>query len=243
MKVRIKLEYDGSNYSGWQLQVGQDSIQARLEAALERIFASHVRVRGSGRTDAGVHALGQVAAFELPRDFDLDELKRAMNALLPPDIAIIEAGAASGDFDPRRDARLRAYEYRVLNRDRRSVFDYRYAWLVPSPLNLDAMNEAAGRLIGEHDFASFRSLGSEETTTLRRVYVSAWRRDRDCFIYRVEAGSFMRHMVRTMVATMVEAGRGKLAPAQVTALIEARDRSLAPASAPPQGLFLIEVRY
>jgi tRNA pseudouridine38-40 synthase len=243
MKVRIKLEYDGSNYSGWQLQVGQDSIQARLEAALERIFASHVRVHGSGRTDAGVHALGQVAAFELPRDFDLDELKRAMNALLPPDIAIIDATAASGDFDPRRDARLRAYEYRVLNRDRRSVFDYRYAWLVPSPLNLDAMNEAAGRLIGEHDFASFRSLGSEETTTLRRVYVSEWRRDRDRFIYRVEAGSFMRHMVRTMVATMVEAGHGKLAPGQVTALIEARDRSLAPASAPPQGLFLIEVRY
>jgi len=243
MKVRIKLEYDGSNYSGWQLQVGQDSIQARLEAALERIFASHVRVHGSGRTDAGVHALGQVAAFELPRDFELDELKRAMNALLPPDIAIIDATAASGDFDPRRDARLRAYEYRVLNRDRRSVFDYRYAWLVPSLLNLDAMNEAAGRLIGEHDFASFRSLGSEETTTLRRVYLSEWRRDRDRFIYRVEAGSFMRHMVRTMVATMVEAGHGKLAPGQVTALIEARDRSLAPASAPPQGLFLIEVRY
>lgn len=243
MKIRIKLEYDGSNYSGWQLQVGQDSIQARLEAALERIFARQVRVYGSGRTDAGVHALGQVAAFDLPRDFPPDELKRAMNALLPPDIAIIEASAVSDDFDPRRDASLRAYEYRVLNRERRSAFDYRYAWLVPSPLNFGAMNEAARRFVGEHDFTSFRSLGSEENTTLRRVYVSEWRRDGEHLCYRVEASSFMRHMVRTMVATMVEVGRGKLAPEQVTALIEARDRSLAPASAPPAGLFLIEVRY
>ncbi len=243
MKIRIKLEYDGSNYSGWQMQIGQDSIQARLEAALDRIFSRQVRVHGAGRTDAGVHALGQVASFDLPRDFQPDELKRAMNALLPPDIAIIEASAVSNDFDPRRDARLRAYEYRVLNRDRRSAFDYRHAWLVPWPLSLGAMSEAARRFIGEHDFASFRSLGSEETTTIRRVYMSEWRRDGERFCYRVEASSFMRHMVRTMVATMVEVGRGRLAPAQVTALIEARDRSLAPASAPPAGLFLVEVRY
>jgi tRNA pseudouridine38-40 synthase len=243
MKIRTKLEYDGSNYSGWQLQVGQDSIQARLEAALAQIFSRDVRVYGAGRTDAGVHALGQVAAFDLPRDFPPDELKRAMNALLPPDIAIIEASVVSDDFDPRRDARLRAYEYRVLNRDRRSPFDYRYTWLMPSHLNLGAMNEAARRFIGEHDFASFRSLGSEETTTVRRIDVSEWRRDGDRLIYRVEASSFMRHMVRTMVATMVEVGRGRLAAEQVTALIDARDRSLAPASAPPQGLFLMEVRY
>lgn len=243
MKIRIKIEYDGSNYSGWQFQVGPDSIQARLEAVLERIFLRNVRVHGSGRTDAGVHALGQVAAFELPRHFEPDDLRRAMNALLPPDIAIIEATAVSDDFDPRRDARLRAYEYRVLNQDRRSAFDFRYAWLVPPPLDLGAMNAAARRFIGEHDFTSFRSLGSDEKITVRRVYVSAWSRDGNRLVYRVEASSFMRHMVRTMVAAMVEAGRGKLAPAQVTALIEARDRSLVPASAPPCGLFLVEVRY
>jgi tRNA pseudouridine38-40 synthase len=243
MKIRIKIEYDGSNYSGWQLQNGQDSIQARLEAALERIFVRTVRVHGAGRTDAGVHALGQVAAFELPRPFEPNALKRAMNSLLPPDIAIIEAVAASDDFDPRRDAHLRAYEYRVRNQDRRSAFDFRYAWLVSAPLDLVAMNAAARRFIGEHDFASFRSLGSDETTTLRRVYLSEWRRDGDRLLYRVEASSFMRHMVRTMVATMVEAGRGRIAPAQVAALLQARDRALAPASAPPCGLYLIEVRY
>jgi tRNA pseudouridine38-40 synthase len=243
MKIRITLEYDGSNYSGWQLQAGQDSIQAQLEAVLEQIFSQKIRVHGSGRTDAGVHALGQVAAFDLPRQFAPADLKRAMNSLLPPDIAIIEAAAASDNFNPRRDARLRVYEYRVINRDRRSAFDFRYAWLVPAPLELAAMNAAARQFLGEHDFAAFRSLGSEEKTTLRRVFVSEWKRDGNRFVYRVEASSFMRHMVRTMVATMLAVGRGKLAPVQVTALIEVRARALAPASAPPCGLFLVEVRY
>jgi tRNA pseudouridine38-40 synthase len=243
MKIRVTLEYDGSNYSGWQMQAGQDSIQARLEAVLERIFSQKIRVHGSGRTDAGVHALGQVAAFDLPRQFPPADLKRAMNSLLPPDIAIIAAASVPDDFDPRRDARLRVYEYRVISRDRRSAFDFRYAWLVPAPLELAAMNAAARLFLGEHDFAAFRSLGSEEKTTLRRVFVSEWTRDRDRFVYRVEASGFMRHMVRTMVATMVAAGRGKIAPAHVTALIEARERALVPASAPPCGLFLVEVRY
>lgn len=243
MKIRITLEYDGSNYSGWQLQAGQASIQARLEAALEQIFLQKIRVHGSGRTDAGVHALGQVAAFDPPRHFDPNDLQRAMNSLLPPDIAIVDAQMASDDFDPRRDARLRAYEYRVINRDRRSAFDFRYAWQVSAPLEFAAMNAAARRFIGEHDFAAFRSLGSDEKTTLRRIFVSEWSREGNRFVYRVEAISFMRHMVRTMVATMIAVGRGKLAPAQVTDLIEARDRSLVPASAPPGGLFLVEVRY
>ncbi len=243
MKIRITVEYDGSNYSGWQLQAGQDSIQARLEAVLEQIFMDKIRVHGSGRTDAGVHALGQIAAFDLPRHFAPATLKRAMNSMLPPDIAIVDAAVASDDFDPRRDARVRVYEYRVLNRDGRSAFDFRYAWQVPTPLDLSAMSAAARRFIGEHDFASFRSVGSKEKTTVRRVYVSEWSRDQDRFTYRVEASGFMRHMVRTMVATMVAVGRGKLTPADVTALIEARERSQAPASAPPGGLFLVEVRY
>jgi tRNA pseudouridine38-40 synthase len=243
MKIRIILEYDGSNYSGWQLQAGQDSIQARLEAVLERVFSQKVRVHGSGRTDAGVHALGQVAAFELPRQFAPDELMLAMNALLPLDIAIIAAAAIGDDFDPRRDARRRVYEYRVINCERRSAFDFRYAWRVPAPLDLAALNSAARRFVGEHDFAAFRSLGSEEKTTVRRVFASEWSREGNRFVYRVEASAFLRHMVRTMVATMIAVGRGRLAAAQVTTLIEARDRALVPASAPPCGLFLVEVRY
>lgn len=243
MKIRLILEYDGSNYAGWQLQAGQDSIQGRLEAVLERIFGQKIRVHGSGRTDAGVHALGQVAAFDLPRPFAPEELHRAMNALLPPDIAIVEAAAAPAEFDPRRDARLRAYEYRVINQDRRSAFDFRYAWQVAGPLDRAAMRAAARRFIGTHDFAAFRSLGSDEKSTVRSVFSSEWRCDGKHLAYRVEASGFLRHMVRTMVATMVAVGRGKLAPAQVTALIESRDRALAPALAPAAGLFLVEVRY
>ncbi len=243
MQIKLTLEYDGTNYSGWQYQSAQDSIQARIESALERIFAEKVRVRGAGRTDAGVHALGQVASFALPRAFDPAELERALNALLPPDVVVRAAHPAGDDFDPRRDARLRVYEYRVLNQACPSAFEYRYSWLVRDELDLDAMNEAARRFVGEHDFAAFRTLGSEVKSTIRRVQLSRWSRNAALLTYRIEANGFLRHMVRTMVAAMVEAGRGRLEPASVTRLIAGRDRALAPAAATPAGLFLVEVRY
>ena len=247
MQVRLKLEYDGTNYSGWQMQSGQDSIQARLEEALARILGTPVRVRGAGRTDAGVHARGQVAAARLPRAFDPAELARALNAILPADIVVLEAAAADEAFDPRRDARLRIYEYRVLNQPLRSAFERNSAWLVREPLDIGAMNAAAGAFAGEHDFAAFRSLGSAEKTTMRRVEVSRWRRDDERLVYRVEASAFLRHMVRTMVAAMVEVGRGKSPgrpPADtIAALLLSRDRALAPAPAPAAGLYLVEVRY
>lgn len=243
MQVRFTLEYDGANYSGWQLQSGQDSVQARIEAALAQVFGEKIRVYGAGRTDAGVHALGQVASARLPRAFEAAELKRALNALLPPDIAVLDAAEAPADFDPRRAARSRLYEYRVLNRPCRSAFEYRYAWFVPKPLDLAAMNAAAGRFIGEHDFAAFRTLGSDEKTTVRRVYASEWRADGTLLTYRVEATAFLRHMVRTMAAVMVEVGRGRLEPGQVSELLLSRDRALAPAAAPACGLFLLAVRY
>ena len=243
MQFRLTLEYDGANYSGWQLQAGPDSIQARIEAALMQLFGSMIRVRGAGRTDAAVHARGQVAAFIAPRAFEAAELKRALNALLPPDIAVREAAAVDDSFDPRRDARSRSYEYRVLNRQWRSAFEFRYAWLVRDALDDAAMNAAAAVFVGDHDFAAFRSLGSEEKTTVRRVYRSEWRREGAVLTYRVEATAFLRHMVRAMVGAMVEVGRGKLTPDGIAVLLEQRDRALTPAAAPPQGLFLIEVRY
>ncbi len=243
MLIRIIVEYDGANYSGWQVQSGQDSIQARIENALERIFSEKIRVHGAGRTDAGVHARGQSAAFRLPRQFDPAELMRALNALLPADIAVVSTMRARDSFDPRRDAHSRVYEYRVLNQPIRSAFEFRYSWLVREPLELDAMNEAAGVFLGEHDFAALRSLGSDEKTTVRRVLVSAWRRDGRLLTYRVEATAFLRHMVRTMVAAMVDAGRGAITPGQIAQLLAGRDRALAPAAAPACGLYLVEVRY
>jgi tRNA pseudouridine38-40 synthase len=243
MLVKFTLEYDGTDYFGWQLQSGQDSIQARLEGALERIFSAPVRVYGSGRTDAGVHARGQVASARLPREFDLAELRRALNALLPDDIVVLAAEPAPDEFDPRRDARSRVYEYRVLNRVIPSAFEHRYTWLVRDALDLAAMNEAARVFVGEHDFTAFRTLGSAERTTIRRVIASRWQRDAQVLTYRVEATSFLRHMVRTMVAAMVDAGRGRSDARTVAEMLASRDRAIAPAPAPAAGLFLVEVRY
>jgi len=248
MQVRLKLEYDGTNYSGWQMQAGQNSIQAEVEEALARIFGMPVRVRGAGRTDAGVHARGQVAAARLPRPFAPAELARALNAILPPEIVVLEASEVGESFDPRRAARLRIYEFRVLNQPLRSAFERNSAWLVREPLDIGAMNAAAAEFVGEHDFAAFRSLGSAEKTTVRRVTLSRWRYENERhLVYRVEANAFLRHMVRTMVAAMVEVGRGKSAgktPADtIAALLASRDRALAPAPAPAAGLCLVEVRY
>jgi tRNA pseudouridine38-40 synthase len=243
MRVKLTLEYDGSAYAGWQLQADQDSIQGRIEAALLQIFGVAIRVSGAGRTDSGVHARGQVASALLPREFDPADLKRALNALLPPDIAVLAAEAVPQHFDPRRDARSRIYEYRVLNRETRSAFEFHYAWLVRGPLDLEAMRWTAGEFAGEHDFAAFRTLGSEEKTTRRRVVASDWYRAGEVLCYRVEANSFLRHMVRTMVAAMVDAGLGKIARGEIAALLRLRERGAAPAPAPPCGLYLMEVRY
>jgi len=243
MVLKLTLEYDGSNYSGWQLQPRQDSIQGRIEAALERIFSVPIRVFGSGRTDAGVHARGQVASISIPRAFDPAELQRALNAILPDDIVVIDISAAPDDFDPRRAARSRVYEYRVLNRKVASAFEYRYSWRVRDQLDLAALNRAARVFVGEHDFAAFRSLGTEVRTTVRGVISSEWTRDADVFIYRVEANSFLRHMVRAMVAAMIEVGRGKLTLEKIAEILAGLDRHAAPANAPPGGLYLVEVRY
>jgi tRNA pseudouridine38-40 synthase len=243
MLIRITVEYDGTGYSGWQVQAGRDSIQGRIENALERIFSQQIRVHGAGRTDAGVHARGQVAAFRAPRPFEAADLMRALNALLPPDIAVIAAACAADSFDPRRDARSRSYEYRILNQPIRSAFEFRSSWLVREPLDLGAMNATAAVFLGELDFASMRSLGSDETTTVRRVLASTWRREGNLLTYRVEATAFLRHMVRTMVAAMVDAGRGVTSPQQIAELLASRNRALAPAPAPACGLYLVEVRY
>jgi tRNA pseudouridine38-40 synthase len=243
MVLKLTIEYDGTNYSGWQLQARHDSIQGKIEAALERIFATPVRVFGSGRTDAGVHARGQVASISIPRPFDPAELQRALNSILPVNIVVLDVAPAPDDFNPRRAARSRVYEYRVLNRKIASAFEYRFSWLVRDELDLDAMNSAARIFVGEHDFAAFRSLGTEVRTTIRRVISSEWTRDGDLLLYRVEANSFLRHMVRAMVAAMIDVGRGKLTPADVAEILDGRDRGAGPANAPPGGLYLVEVRY
>ena len=243
MRFRLTIEYDGTRYCGWQLQAGDDTVQARVEAVLEILFSQKIRIQAAGRTDAGVHALGQVAAFDPPRRFGRAELLRALNAMLPSDIAVREVAQVSDDFDPRRAACARVYEYRIMNRELRSAFEHRYAWQIREPLDLAAMEAAAGRFIGEHDFAAFRTLGTETKTTIRRIYRSQWERRGDLLLYRVEGSSFLRRMVRSMVGAMVEVGRGRMTVDAAGALLAGGDRAQSPAAAPACGLFLVEVRY
>jgi tRNA pseudouridine38-40 synthase len=241
--IKLTLEYDGTNYSGWQLQARHDTVQGRIEAALKTIFKQPMRVHGAGRTDTGVHARGQVAAITLPRAFEPLKLKHALNAMLPHDVVVLDAAVVPDGFDPRRSARSRVYEYRILNRVPPSVFERQYAWHVRDKLSLRRLNEASRVFVGEHDFAAFRKTGSEEKSTVRRVISSRWRRENDHCIYRIEANSFLRQQVRTMVGAMVECGRGKLDAEVLATILSSRDRARAPAAAPPHGLYLVEVRY
>lgn len=243
MRVRLTIEYDGTRYCGWQLQASADTVQARIEAVLGILFSQKIRIQVAGRTDAGVHALGQVAAFEAPSRFTPAELVRALNAMLPSDIAVREVAEVSDNFDPRRSACARVYEYRIINRELRSAFEYRYAWQIREHLDLAAMETAAARFLGEHDFAAFRTLGTETRTTIRRIYRSQWERRADLLLYRVEGSSFLRRMVRSMVAAMVEVGRGRMTVDAISALLAGGGRLQTPAVAPPCGLFLVEVRY
>ncbi|MDE0028409.1 MAG: tRNA pseudouridine(38-40) synthase TruA [Deltaproteobacteria bacterium] len=243
MNVRLTLEYDGTRYRGWQLQPEGPTVQGALEEALAVLLKEPVRIHGSGRTDAGVHALGQVANFSCPDDRDLGRLRRSLNALTPDDITVKAVEEESPSFEARRDARRRVYEYRLWNHPWRSVFHDRYAWHVMRPLDVDAMRAALPALEGEHDFSSFRAAGCGAATPVRRVYHNALFPWEDHWVYRIEATGYLRHMVRNIVGTLVEVGLGERAAGDLPALIRSRDRKVAGATAPARGLFLVEVHY
>ena len=243
MNVRLTVEYDGTDYRGWQVQPGGPTIQGILEDALAVLLKHRVRIHGSGRTDAGVHALGQVANFTCPDGRDLARMQRSLNALTPHDITVKAVEAASPSFDARGDARKRVYEYRLWNHPCRSVFNDRYAWHVPRPLRVDAMREALAALVGEHDFSCFRAAGCGAATPVRRIYRNELFWWEDHWVYRVEATGYLRHMVRNIVGTLVQIGLGERPAGDLPELIESRDRTLAGPTAPARGLFLTEVCY
>ena len=244
MQLKLTVEYEGTHYQGWQVQPGVPTVQEVLERALATALREAVRVRGAGRTDAGVHACGQVAAVHVSRvPADLGRLRRSLNALTPGDVAVREISLVDDAFDPRRDARSRVYEYRILNAPVPSPFWRRHAWHVPEPLDTRAMNEAAAELVGERDFAAFRGADPEPVhSTVRRVLES--RVDTGpVLLYRIEATAFLKHMVRNIVGTLVEVGRGQRTAASLRELIAGRDRTRAGATAPAHGLTLVAIRY
>ncbi len=241
--LKLVLEYDGSHYHGWQVQGDEPTVQGVLERALARVLSERVRVNGAGRTDAKVHALGQVVSFQTASRIPCDALQRALNSLLPRDVAVYEAQEASLDFHARYSARGKVYEYRILNRPVRSALRLRYVWHVPEPLQLGAMEAGASYLRGTHDFASFRAAGSDAQSSTRTLTELRIAREAEDTVLRFAADGFLRYMVRNMVGTLVEVGQGARAPADMKRILEACDRRMAGITAPPQGLYLIRVLY
>ena len=242
---RLTLEYDGSGFAGWQIQRGGTrTVQGALEAALERVTGCAVRVIGSGRTDAGVHAEGQVASVRVETGLGPEALQRALNGVLPADVVVRAAAIAPEGFDARRAARSKLYRYVIWNGPSRSPLRAPRAWDVRPPLDLAAMERAASVFLGTHDFASFQTAGSAVRTTVRSIHrfdVEGCSRGEIRLF--VEGDGFLRHMVRTLAGTLVEVGRGRRAAAALTAVLAARDRRRAGPTAPAAGLTLVRVNY
>jgi tRNA pseudouridine38-40 synthase len=250
--LKLTLSYDGTRLVGWQRQAEGESVQGVLEAALARFEGGPVTVHGAGRTDAGVHALGQVASVEVTFAHDVATLARALNAQLPEDVRVLGVEEAPPGFHARFSARSKTYRYCIRNGPVATPFERAFVWHVPQPLDVASMQHAASRLLGRHDFSTFRSIGTEVPDAVRTLRLSAvttmpgavWLGDAGPLLtYDVSGDGFLRHMVRAIVGTLVEVGRGWREPAQMDALLEARDRARAGATAPPQGLFLVRVDY
>jgi tRNA pseudouridine38-40 synthase len=242
---RLVLEYDGSDFAGWQSQAqGERTVQATLAAALAEIATGPVRVVGAGRTDAGVHAEGQVAAASLDTRLDAATLVRALNAKLPADVAVRDALPVPDGFDPRREAKGKLYRYGVWNGEEKSPLRRRRWHHVREPLDVLAMRGAAAALVGRHDFASFQGAGSSATSTVRTLTRAAVEGEaRGEIRFELEGDGFLRHMVRNAVGTLLEVGLGRRDPGSLPALLAARDRTRAGATAPACGLTLVRVDY
>ena len=241
--LRLLVEYDGTRYAGWQRQSAVPSVQGALEDAARSLFQAPTGVVGAGRTDAGVHALAQVAHLITESRLPVERIQAGLNALLPDDIIVHDVVEVLPGFHARRDARLRIYRYVVLARSRPSALLRRYAFHVPLPLDLDAMRAAAAHLVGRHDFAAFRVAGTKTATTICTVTALRVERRDDNLVFTVAADRFLRQMVRRAVGTLLRVGKGELAADAVRAILESGDNQRAGPAAPAHGLYLVHVAY
>ena len=242
--IKLIIEYDGTDYCGWQVQPNGVTIQEVLETALAKLLGDTVRLRSSGRTDAGVHARGMVAVFHTARLLPLQAFVHGLNGLIPPDIAIRSAEEVHPEFNPRADAVGKLYRYTILNAPTRAPLLRHYSWHLRECLDLDAMREAASAFVGKHDFSAFRAANCAAKSTERTITALDIAADPEGLItIDVRGTGFLRNMVRIMVGTLVAVGRGKLVSGTVYRLLAAGDRTQAGVTAPPQGLCLMEVYY
>lgn len=247
---KLTIAYDGTDFHGWQMQANKPTIQGEIVRVLERVTQEKVALQGTGRTDAGVHALGQVASFRTRAALSAEEFQRALNALLPVTIRIVGAEEVGPDFNARWSACGKTYRYRLYRGKVVPPMLWRYVLHYPFPLDEEAMRDAARRFVGTHDFAAFAaSTGTEEDdqerSTEREIYSAGLTRseDNEELVFTVTGRSFLRYMVRKMVGTLLEVGRGKLTPGDIERLYELRDRSKSGPTVPPQGLVMVEVQH
>jgi tRNA pseudouridine38-40 synthase len=241
--IKLTIEYDGTNYVGWQYQPNGVSVQQVMEEALATILKESVRINSSGRTDSGVHARGMVASFRTDKLIPLKAFSDGLNSILPTDIAVREAAEMSPDFHPRIDALGKHYRYTILNSARRSPLKRFMSWQVRGELDMEAMRKAASHFVGEKDFAAFRAAKCCAKTTVRRIDSIEIYSKNDFIIFDVRGNGFLRNMVRIIVGTLVEVGRGGMSPDGMPALFEGCGREKSGVTAPPQGLCLMEVFY
>jgi tRNA pseudouridine38-40 synthase len=245
--LKLVLAYDGIEFHGWQVQPDSASVQGALASAIGRITGEKVLPQGSGRTDAGVHALAQVATFQTESVIPAANLVVALNDILHASIRVLEASEAPADFHARKSAKAKTYRYRMYRGAICPPFLSRYVWHYPYPLDFDAMAEAAPLIEGEHDFTSFAAVDAEkgalETSTVRVVFSSRWRRDGDEFIYEIRGNGFLHHMVRNLVGTFLLVGKGTLKSSDMAGILQAKTRAAAGATAPAHGLYLVSVEY
>ena len=242
-RIKLRLEYRGTRYHGWQVQPQVVTIQGTLEACLARITNGPVRLHAAGRTDAGVHALGQVAHFDTTSAIALPALVRGLNSLLPEDIVVLQATEVPSDFHARYSAQQKTYAYMVHNHARRSALHAPYAWHVPQSLDIAAMRTAAQALLGQHDFSAFRAASCTARSPVRCLACLAVKRRAARLFFVCRADGFLQHMVRNIVGTLVEVGRGKLPASAMAMILHSRQRQQAGPTAPPHGLFLVRVTY
>ena len=241
---KLIIEYDGSRYHGWQRQKKDRSIQGEIEKALKTITARSVTLIGSGRTDAGVHARGQVANFKCDTRLQPAALTNALNSLLEDDIVIKVCEAVNSSFHARFDAKSKVYHYRILNRPVPAAIARQYSWFIRKALNHEAMRAAIALIIGPHDFKAFEGTGSARLHSTRHIYSAELsEQDNGLFVFQIEADGFLRYMVRNIVGTLVDVGLEKLTPHDFKRILDSQDRSQAGATAPAQGLTLMKVNY
>ena len=239
--IRLILEYDGTDYVGWQFQINGRSVQEEVEKALKQILQSNIRITGGGRTDAGVHARGQVASFSIERTVEINELAKSINAVLPYSIIVQEAMEVPSDFNARHDAKSRRYSYFISQKP--TAIQRAYCWQVFQKLDFALMQQCAQHIIGEHGFRSFCKVETDVHQHRCTVRSAEWKKKDGLFVFEITANRFLHGMVRTLVGTMVNVGRGHTKLEDFVSILEAKDRSVAGMAAPAKGLFLEEILY